>query len=80
MTPPAKPRWSLARTVIVATLVATTAQGIAVLAYAVSTGQYIVMFSLPLTTPVVALGSALVGAALHWIVVTLRNRGSGTAA
>jgi hypothetical protein len=74
MTPPASPRRSPARTVILTSLVVTLAQAIGFVVGAVSTGQYIVLFVLLLTTPVAAVGGALLGAALHWIVGALASR------
>jgi NhaP-type Na+/H+ or K+/H+ antiporter len=74
MTPPGKPRRSPARAVILTSLAVTIVQAIGTLSYAASTGQYIVVFSLLLTTPVAVLGGALLGWGGHWVVVLLNER------
>ena len=77
MTPPTRRRWSATRTATFTSLAFVIGQLIYVLAYAVSTGQYIVVFSLVLTTPIAALAGALGGGALHWTIAMLNNRRSG---
>ena len=74
MTHPAQPKRSPARAVILTSLAVTIAQAVGFIISAASTGQYIALFILVFTTPVAALGGALLGAAGHWIVGALRNR------
>jgi hypothetical protein len=74
MTSPKTPRRSPARAVIVTSLVVTLVQAIAFVKFAVTTGQYIVLFGLVVTTPLAAVAGALAGALLHWIAILARNR------
>ena len=74
MTQPATPKRSPARAVILTSLAVTIAQAVGFVITAASTGQYIALFILVFTTPVAALGGALLGAVIHWTIGALKNR------